>query len=149
MTEPFQTMQAVARVYVLPRCDISLYADTGNWTKGSLLWTAKQVDNLRVSERWDEVEEYQTGLPYPVTHHFNERHSLTIDSLWQIAMAMARNTEYVLVCTFKDASLSAATRTTVTRTYYGVMLASREIAARDSNELGATTSLNAKHMDEV
>jgi hypothetical protein len=148
MTNPFQTMQPVERVYALPRCNLSLYADEGDGAQGSLIWTAKQVDDVQVDERFEEVEEFETGNPFPTIHHLNERHEINIGAIWNTAIRLSRNVEYILVATFQDATLRASPDSTLTYTWFGVTTSSRKAGSRNGNEFGGGIVLKAKRLEE-
>lgn len=143
-----QSMTPVSQVYVLPRCDVALYADAGSGVLGALVWTAQQVDNLRVSERFNEVEHFATGVPYAETHHLDGKHELTFDATWNVAAALARNTSYILAVTFNNANLNGA-NAWVRRFYSGVTTSSRDIASRDANEFGSSNTLRAQYYVET
>lgn len=149
-----QTMSPVPRVYVLPRCSVALY-ETGNGDitvdnpLGNMVWVAQQVDNLRIGEHYDEVEQFATGSPYPDIHHTREHHEIIFDAVWNVGAKLKRNTEYQLVMTFQDASLGNQTGHFLKRFYYGVTTPSRNIDSRDANEFGSGNTLRAKFYEET
>jgi hypothetical protein len=142
-------MTPVTRAYVLPRCSVAIYetVDDGD-TLGTLVWTAQSVDNLRISEAYDEVQEFATGIPYPETHHLAERHELTFDAVWNVAAKMVRNQQYILAITWQDAALGASTNHWVRRFYVGVTTSRRELGSREGNEFGSSNTLRAKYYVE-
>jgi hypothetical protein len=157
MSSPYQTMAAVPHVYVLPRCNVDLYESGSDYSMGALAWSARQVDNLRVSESFDVVPQVTTGVPYPEPHHTTEHHEITFDAVWNVAAVLmqrisgsaqtGRNAQYVMVITFLDGSVGTAGNT-ITRTYYGVTLPSRTLTSRQANEFGSSNTLTAKYYTE-
>lgn len=149
-----QTMQPVSRVYVLPRCCVALYnVGAGDIVDGEPLgdpvWTAEQVEGIRISESFVEFEQFATNSPYPEIHHLNERHEISFDAVWNVAAKMKRNTYYILALTWQDANLSAATtRHWIKRYYFGVTTAGRNIESREGNEFLSTNILRAQHYYE-
>lgn len=136
-------MPAVPRVYVLPRCAVELFTTGDDNTLGTLVWTAAQVDNLRIGERYEVVVRHRTGEPYPERHHTAESHEITFDAVWNINAVMSRNVEYILALTWLDASLGATSKTYVRRYYAKVMTDSRDVSSRDANEMVSSNTLTA------
>lgn len=149
MGRAWQTIEPVERVYVLPRCSVILYADAGSGVLGAEQWRAKSLEDLRIRESFDQVKEYQTGIPYPTVRHLGENHEISFDSVWNVAAKMVRNTSYILDVTFRDASLGTSTNGYVRRFYYGVTTSSRDIGSRDGNEFASSNSLSANYYNEI
>ncbi len=142
-------MQPVARVYTLPRSTVELYTAGDDYTLGSLVWTALQVDNIRIHQAYQEVLQFYTGVPYPETHHTLESNEISFEAVWNISAALHRNTEYILVITWQDASLGDGSRSWVRRFYGGVTTSSRDINSREANEFGSANVLKAKFFSET
>ncbi len=149
MSIPFQSMQPVPRVYTLPRSRVELYTTGDGDTLGSLVWTAYQVDNLRVHEAFTEVLQFYTGVPYPETHHTLAIHEISFDAIWNVGAKLQRNTEYILAITWQDASLGTGSQSYVRRFYGGVTTSSRDIGSREANEFGSGNVLKAKFYSET
>lgn len=145
MTPQYQTMQRVPRVFVLPRCNIRIWATGESGTVGALNFQAQNVKGLRISEDFNEVEEFLTGVPYPDNHHLDARHSVTFDAVWNIGAKLVRNVEHVMEIVWLDASLGPASRAWVRRFYSKVTTSSRHIESDDSNEFGSGNTLKAKY----
>lgn len=144
-----QGMSPVGNVYALPNCEISLYATGEDNTLGALLWSAQQVQTLRVRESFVEVEHWATGLPYPEVRHVGERHELEFEAVWNVAAAMSKNVEHVLAVTWKNATLSGTGSSWVRRFYNGVTTSGRDIGSLDGNEFTSSNALRAKYYTEA
>ncbi len=142
-------MAAVPRVFVLPRCSVEVFeTDPISLTAGDSVWSAKQVDNLRITENYNEIERFSTGIPYPETHHTDERHSIIFEAIWNVEARLARNQAFIMVINFDDATQRGSARSFVNRTYYGVTTSSRDIGSRDANEFGSGNTLKAQYYAE-
>lgn len=145
----WQTQQAVQRVFTLPRCDVALYEDAGSGVLGSLVWTARNLENVRISESFVPYEEWLTGQPYPRIRHLHSRHGIALDGVWDVNLGLRRNTQYVLAITWLDASLSASPQGWIRRYYHRVTTGDHEIASRDSNEFTGGLTLQAQYYIET
>ena len=146
---PWQTVTPVDRVYVLPRCNIELWEDAGDGVLGDPVWTAEEVENVRIREELNTVFEHRTGIPYAKAHHLDERHEIVFDAVWNVDAVLGRNTEYILGITFQDASLYTETRHWVRRFYHGVTTQARDLQSRDGNEFVSSNTLIAQYMEET
>lgn len=141
-------MLPVPKVYVLPRCAIDLcsrYVDTA----GTLYWSAKNVENVQVTEDYEIVWRENTGMPDPVPHVTRERHELTMSGLWDLEAKALRPSivwpyyypGWVLVVGWRDAGLGASTSAWARRIYLDVVITHREIVSRDGNEFISSLTL--------
>lgn len=144
----FQTQQPVASVFVLPRARLELFEDADDCELGASALVIKQLENVRLSDRFDAVRTKFTGVPHPEPFHLAEEHSISADGIWDIAAAMQRNHDYILVITWQEGSLKIEANSAWHRLYYfKARIDATEAGSRDSNEFTGTLNISASYTD--
>ena len=144
-------IQPVANVYVLPRCEIALYEDDGDGQIGTVALVIKQLENVRVSDRFASVLTKFTGVPHPQPFHMEEEHEISADGLWDVARLMERNHSYILTILVRSATWVGDTpceSNNWNRIYYfGARTNSSEMSSRDGGEFTGTQTITAIYRD--
>ena len=120
---------------------VSVYAQTPAGQVGALLAADLRAENLRVNERWVNVQTRPTGAPFAVNHPLVAEYALTIGRLLAFdgdapAGIVFTSQSYVVDVVWVDEDGRGWHRAT----FYGVTISSRDQEARDV-EAGMTDQL--------
>lgn len=137
-------MQPVENVFVLPRAQVALYLDDGDGNPGAQAIAMKQLEQVRVTERFTGVRTNFTGLPYARNFHMLEEYEISAEGLWDVARVMERNTLYILTMTLRAATFGDGTAAKWCRIYYfGASTDASDMNTRDSNEFVGSVTITA------
>jgi hypothetical protein len=141
----YNLSQPVANVYVLPRATLELFEDVGDGVPGASALILKQLENVRVADRFQSVRTAFTGIPHPVPFHMGEEHEITADGIWDVLRLMERNHDYILTITLRAATwVASADSAPWHRIYYYVARTdSMDMTARDGNEMMGSQTITA------
>ena len=112
---------------------------------GASALVLKQLENIRVADKFQAVRTPFTGIPHPVPFHLGEEHEITADGIWDVARLMERNHDYILTITLRAATwLASSDNAPWYRIYYyGARTDSADMSVRDGNEMLGTQTITA------
>jgi len=117
--------------------------------------------DLRLAYRFDERESTPTGVNYPVTHHLNPRHEISIERLWVVNQKetpdaepadfkLERNQQFVMAIVWKKDSNAPVEMTNRwhARIYHGTTTSAYDLTSVDVMEFTGSQSFKAQYFIE-
>ena len=127
--------------FTLIEAAVTLYQTNADGTIGAAVWSGEPAENLKVLERWINVETRATGARNPKQHPLVAQYEINISRVWalpldQLLGFQASGQTYILDLVWTE-ELTASGPPWQRRTFYGVTIGSHTLQARGV-ELGFT-----------